>query len=428
MMREPRVLLASAFEGGAQPIDLGTAANHLLRAGFEPTCLDVFVEGPPEGDAFADVDLLAISMQLFQAVEPRVELAKIARGANPGITIAMFGQHANIHAERLLGRYCDYVIRGDWEPALVALAKMTAGRETTLAAPGLCGPGRVVGPYINRTGQVPPARDMLPSLAKYTYPELEHIRKGAPSTGLVANVETARGCHHACSYCSVFAATGRKVNLVPSDIVLEDIRAVSRLGAHHIWFTDAEFLNAKHHGIRIVRQMKEEFPYLTFDITTRADHILESRDTIGELHELGCEFVTTALEFPAQRVLDAVDKELTLEQIEAAVAYCHDLGLTMNPTFILFNPWITLEDLSYFREWLDRVGLAETVSPLQFETRLYFYKGSPLLKHPDVQALELIEHEFHYDWKHPDPRVDEVFATTVKPPEPGVFKRCCIKC
>lgn len=427
-MAQPRIMLASTFEGGAQPISIGTAAAQLLKAGFDPTCLDVFVEGPPDESQFADTDLIAISMQLFQSVASGVELAKIARRANPGATIVMFGQHANVQAERLLGTYCDYVIRGDWEPALVALARKLAGEDVLSELPGLCQPGHIVAPYIHRADYLPPARHLLPALSKYTYPEFEMFRRGPGDERIVGNVETARGCHHACTYCSVFAATGRKVNMIPQDVVMEDIRQVVRLGASHIWFVDAEFLNAKHHGLHIVRQMKREFPRLTFDITTRADHILESKDTIRELHELGCEFVTTALEFPSQRVLDAVDKELTVAQCERAVEYCHEIGLKMNATFIPFNPWVNLADLIWFSEWLSKVGLARTLNPIQFETRLYLYKGSPLLEHPDVQKLELVEHEFHYEWKHPDPLVDQLFADTVKPPEPGVFKRCCIKC
>jgi hopanoid C-3 methylase len=423
-----RIVLAAVYEGGAQPISIGTAASHLIQAGFAPTCLDSSLDGPPNPDVIASTDLLAISVPLFQSVAPAVELATLARRINPSITVVMFGQHANIHAERLLPTYCDYAIRGDPEPALIALALNHTGEGPVPASLGICRPGDIVAPHIDRGTLLPPARHLLPDLSRYRYPELEALWRRADLLPTVGNVETARGCHHACAYCSVFAATGRKVSLAGPEVVMDDIRQVVALGAAHIWFTDAEFLNARHHGLGIVRRMKREFPNLTFDITTRADHILESRHVVAELRELGCGFVTTALEFPSQRVLDAVHKELTVEQIERAVAYCQDIGLRLNPTFIMFNPWADLEDLGRFREWIDRVGLADAVSPLQYETRLYLYKGSPLLQHPDIQKLELTEQEFHYEWKHPDARVDQLFAETAGAPEVGVFRRCCIKC
>jgi radical SAM superfamily enzyme YgiQ (UPF0313 family) len=211
-------------------------------------------------------------------------------------------------------------------------------------------------------------------------------------------------------------------------VVLEDIRQVVAMGATHICFIDAEFINSKRHGVEVVRRMKAEFPELTFDITTRADHIMDSKGTIAELNDLGCRFITTALEFPTQRVLDAVNKELTLEHVEGAIDYCAKIGAKLNATFILFNPWITLEDLLGFDDWLDKTGLGETIDPVQFTTRLYLYKGSHLLQNPEVRKLDLIEHDFHYEWKHPDPRVDDLFAEMTRSDDPAAFKRCCIKC
>lgn len=427
-MPASRIVLAAVYEGGAQPINIGTAVSHLICEGWAPTCLDTFLDGLPDEDVIANTDLLAISLPLFQSIAPGIELARLARSINPSGTVVMFGQHANIHAERLLPTYCDFVIRGDPEPGLVALACNLMGEGPAPASLGICRPGHLVGPYINRNSPLPPARQLLPDLSRYCYPELELQWQRDGPLPTVGNVETTRGCHHACTYCSVFAATGRKVSLIPPDVIMEDIRQVVGFGADHIWFTDAEFLNARNHSLGIVRRMKREFPGLTFDITTRPDHILESKDFVGELRELGCEFVTTALEFPSQQVLDGLHKDLTLEQIERAINYCQDIGLRLNPTFIMFNPWADFDDLVQFREWIDRLGLADMVSSLQYETRLYLYKGSPLLKHPDIQKLELVEREFHYEWKHPDPRVDQIFAEEVEPSEAGVFKRCCIKC
>jgi hopanoid C-3 methylase len=427
-MPASRIVLAAVYEGGAQPISIGTAASHLIEQGFQPTCVDTFLDGLPDEEAIANTDLLAISLPLFQSIAPGVELAKRARSINPNVKVVMFGQHANIHAERLLASYCDYVIRGDSEPGLVALACNPTYEDAAGAPLGVCRRDRLVQPYIHRGALLPPARHLLPDLSRYRYSELELVRQGDGPLPTVGNIETARGCHHGCTYCSVFAATGRKVSLIPASVVMADIRQVVGLGATHIWFTDAEFLNSKHHGLGIIRRMKREFPDLTFDITTRADHVLEAKEVVAELRELGCEFLTTALEFPSQPVLDAVHKELSIEQIERAIDYCRTIGLRLNPTFIMFNPWVEFDDLARFRVWIDRVGLAKTISPLQYETRLYLYKGSPLLWHPDIQKLELIEREFDYEWKHPDSRVDQLFAEGATPCEAGVFKRCCIKC
>ncbi len=423
-MKSPQVVLASGYDGGFQPIGVGTAASWLSRAGVDAVCVDAFVDGIDE-NKFAGADLVGISAQLFQAVAPAIKIAQAARRANPDARIVMWGQHANIHAERLVGTHCDAIIRGDWEPALVALTRQIAGEEAPLPPEirGTMASGRPTHINVQRTGHLPPARRALPELYRYGSPEFAKFFTGGVQP-VVGNVETARGCHHSCSYCSVFAATGTKVNIIPTDVVLEDIRQVVRMGATHICFVDADFINSRQHGLDVVRRMKAEFPELTFDFIARADHILESKDAIAELKDLGCLFITSALEFPSQRVLDAINKGLTLEHIEHAIAFCRSIGLRLNPTFILFNPWVGPTDLLWFDEWLDRTGLAEWVDPGQFTGRLYFYKDSNLLANPDVRKLELIEHEFHYDWKHPDPRMDEIFREMKLNENPGAFKRC----
>jgi radical SAM superfamily enzyme YgiQ (UPF0313 family) len=430
IMKSPQVVLASGYDGGFQPLGIGTAAHWLSRAGIDATCVDTFIEGIDE-ERFAGADLVGISCQLFQAIPPAVKIAQAARRASPNARIVMWGQHANIHAERLVGSHCDAIIRGDWEPAVVALARQAAGETTLLPSDirGVLASGNIIASAapdqinIQRKGHLPPARGVLPHLGLYSSPEYSKFFPGGVHP-VVGNVETARGCHHSCSYCSVFAATGTKVNIIPTETVLEDIRQVVRLGATHVCFVDADFFNSRNHGLDVVRRMHAEFPDLTFDFITRADHIVESKSTIAELKELGLLFLTSALEFPRQRVLDAIDKGLTLEQIEEAVAFCRSIGLRLNPTFIVFNPWIEPADLLWFDEWLEKTQLADTVDPGVFTGRLYIYKGSHLLENEHVRRLELTEHEFHYDWKHADPRVDEIYRLMKLNDGPAGFKRC----
>src|SRR5437879_4794096 len=111
-MKSPQVVLASGYDGGFQPIGVGTAASWLSRAGIDATCVDTFIEGIDE-ERFAGADLVGISVQVFQAVAPANKIAEAARRASPDARIIMWGQHANIHADRLVGAHCDAIIRGD---------------------------------------------------------------------------------------------------------------------------------------------------------------------------------------------------------------------------------------------------------------------------------------------------------------------------
>jgi hypothetical protein len=127
-------------------------------------------------------------------------------------------------------------------------------------------------------------------------------------------------------------------------------------------------------------------------------------------------------------VLDVVAKDISIADIELAIKKLRDIGIRLSPTFIMFNPWVSQDDIATFKDFIKRNDLEDVVDPIQYETRLHLYKGSPLLSRASTASLELTEFEFHYDWKHPDPMVDEMYFSSVTPAEPGVFKRCCLKC
>ncbi|WP_124727593.1 arsinothricin biosynthesis radical SAM protein ArsL [Staphylospora marina] len=423
-----KILLVSTFEGGFQPFTVASAATPLIKAGFDVSVLDTYVEGLRE-DRFLDKDLVAISVPLFDPVHAGVEVAKFVRKINPDAHITFFGQHATIQATRLAGKYSNTCICGEWERPLVALARSLSGEEVVdfsgILAAEQALQGKNIHPYMLRDHLDVPFRHLLPPLHKYPQPQVERL---TGSKQIVGSTEIARGCHHKCLYCSVFAAYGGKVILVPEEIVIQDVRNLVEMGMTHLTFIDADFFNAKWHGIQILRKLNQEFPHLTFDFTTRVDHILENKDTLREMAKLNVRFITSALEFPSEEVLDAVAKETTVDDIKEAIAFLREIGIRLNPTFIMFNPWTTMEDLSVFRAFVDENGLDQIIDPIQYETRLYLYKGSPLLNKKSIQELELIEHEFHYEWKHPDPQMDELYSSMQTPAEEGVFKRCCLKC
>jgi radical SAM superfamily enzyme YgiQ (UPF0313 family) len=198
------------------------------------------------------------------------------------------------------------------------------------------------------------------------------------------------------------------------------------MGAAHITFVDADFYSTGERGHRIIESMKRRHPEVTFDITARLDDLLRYRHLVRELKGLGCTEVTTAVEFPTDRVLTSVTKRITLEQTRQAISYCREVGLSVKPTFITFNPWVNRRDFALLDAFIEDMGLVGAVDTLQRETRLLLYKGSPLLKDASQLGLELVEHDTYFEWKHSDPEMDELYRSVLTPGS-DARKRCCIK-
>jgi radical SAM superfamily enzyme YgiQ (UPF0313 family) len=371
-------------------------------------------------------DLVIFSVPLFESIARAVALFDEVRKLDSEVPVVFFGTYATLNASTLLARGASGVILGDWEDVLVEVAARVAKQQPLDAIGGLATPSSPAQTVFHRSHHLKPDRSDLPALSSYSYPEtIKRLGDGV----IVGNVESARGCRFACSYCSVFASIRQKVTVFQEEIVLQDIEQLVEKGAKHICFTDAEFLNAPSNALRVAATLHERFPFLTFDFTTRADLIVEDPSRIQRLVELGGKFVTTAFEFPNQTVLNAINKQFTVDTLECAIRVCRAAGIGINPTFLLFNPWVSFEDLNTFSEFLSRNDLEDQVEPVQLATRLWLYKGSPLLADPRVKASITKEHLFNFEWRHADPDVERLFEAIEKETNgSGVVKRCCLKC
>ncbi len=419
------VRIISVFEWGLQPLTAATAGGYLESHAIPVSVDDVFVDAF-HAARYEDAWLVAIAVPVYDAITGAITIARDIKALNPRAHLVFFGQYATVQYRELVPKYGDSAICGDWEEPLRQLAERLAAGVPLDGIPGLFVGTVAPIKYWARDQILPPARHLLPELRRYNMTDTPN---GSVLQSTVSgNVEVTRGCHHDCSYCSVFAAYGRKVIVIPKESILQDIRTLVESGANHIVFVDADFLSAWKYSRSVVEAMCREFPQLTFEYTTRVDHMLEHPDVVAEFHDLGCTRVTSAFEFPKDEVLALLRKNCTVEDLEQTVRYCHNIGQALNPTFILFNPWVNPDDLLGFDEFIARNHLENVVEPIQYETRLMLYKGTPLLREPSIQALQLQENEFHIDWEHPDPLMDELYQSRVTPSEPGVFKRCCLKC
>jgi radical SAM superfamily enzyme YgiQ (UPF0313 family) len=421
----PNIAVVSTYEGGMQPLGVATATSHLRAAGHIVSSYDSYV-ADINLDQLCSNDSIAVSIPLFDSVETALALFAKIKATNAELPVVFYGTHAMLNSSALLASGAAGVVLGDWEDTLVTAAQHIHQRRPLDGIEGLATIDYIRGPAYHRTGFRRPDRSTLPDLASYSYPEAS---KRVGTDAIVGNVETARGCRFSCTYCSVFAANPQKITVFPETVVLDDISVVVDAGATHICFTDAEFLNAPKHALEIARIMHDNWPALTFDFTTRADLIADDPRRIEQLVSYGAKFVTTAFEFPKQEVLDAINKQMTVATLYKAVAVCRQGGLGINPTFLLFNPWITFDDLGHFAEFLESNHLECDVEPVQLATRLWLYKKSPLLERPDVRSHIVAERTFNSEWRHTDPDVEDLFALmSAQQSSSGVMNRCCLKC
>jgi radical SAM superfamily enzyme YgiQ (UPF0313 family) len=354
-----RVLLVSTYELGHQPLHVASPAAALRAAGHEVRCVDLSVE------RWHDVDWaerVAFSVPMHTAMRLAVRAAEQIREARPAVPICFYGLYAPVSRDRTLGRVADRLIAGEYEPELLRWVEGGA-------------PGPLV--QLGRGRFEVPARDLLPPLEHYA-----HLALGGEEQ-LVGYVEASHGCVHMCRHCPIPSVYDGRIRIVGADTVLADIEQLVAMGARHITFGDPDFLNGRKHSLAVVHAMHERFPDLTFDCTTKVEHVLEFAHLWPELAACGCLFVVTAVELLNDEILARLDKGHTARQVTDAVALLREHGIEPRPSLMPFTPWSTREDIADIVRFVERHDLAGNVDAVQFSIRLLVPEGSLVLERDD---------------------------------------------
>lgn len=382
------VLLISCYELGHRPIGLTRPLRALEAAGFAPDVIDIAVE-PLDLEKVARARLIGISVPMHTALRLGVHLLHRIREINPDVVICMYGLYAQLNADYLLSHGVDFCISGEASTQLIALVESLVREEQT------------------ETPEAGFPIAELPPLEMYAqFEDNGEIRT-------VGYTETTHGCKHLCTHCPIPPVYEGRFFAVQRDTVLAEIHEQVVEGATHITFGDPDFLNGPTHGLRILRAMHEAFPSLTFDFTTKIEHILKNRELFPEFAQLGCRFVISAVESLSEQVLTILEKQHTRADVAEALDIVHGAGIALRPTWVPFTPWTTLDDYLEILQFVDTHRLVYHVDPVQYAVRLLIPPGSYLLDRPETKKLSLTldEAAFSYTWAHPDPRMDELHKT-----------------
>lgn len=416
-IREPEaVLLVSCYELGHQPLALASASASLRAEGFHPAVCDLAVDDLTDSD-LRKAALVLVSVPMHTAMRLGQRVLDRHRMLQPETPIVFFGLYAVLNADHLFSSGADAVIGGEFDEALGQVANVLAeGRNLdAVSIPGVATPSNRDPTPPNRSRFPKPQRDSLPELRSYA--GLEHhgviVRAGY--------VEATRGCHHTCTHCPITPVYGGRLVVVPQDNVIEDIAQQVELGARHITFGDPDFFNGPAHSLRIVAEMRNRWPELTFDATIKIEHILEHRKRLPELTENGCQFVVSAVESLNEEALRRMKKGHDAESVAEAIRLLDEADIPMRPSLLPFSPWETMESYIHLLRFMAEHGMVHNIDPVHWSIRLLIPPGSAVLDDPDTASWigpldgEALSHE----WTHADPRMETLQREVAQLAEAG---------
>jgi radical SAM superfamily enzyme YgiQ (UPF0313 family) len=153
-------------------------------------------------------------------------------------------------------------------------------------------------------------------------------RHGASSVSVI----TARGCPYHCRWCShsTFGKTHRRRS--PAGVVDEVEWIQQRYAPDMLWLADDVF--TIHHGWleKYAGEMRRRGLRIPFECITRADRMTER--VAQTLADLGCFRVWIGSESGSQRILDAMERGVTVQQVRTAVGQLKAQGIQTGMFFM----------------------------------------------------------------------------------------------
>jgi len=307
--------------------------------------------------------MVGLSTLTGPSLAPTLQVSRQIRNACD-IPIVWGGFHPTMLPEQTLASGCvDVAVIGEGEETVVDLAASLAqGGLREQALGGIPGIAFRAGGQTVLTGR----RRLLPDLDRYR-PEWEllDIRSyffgdrhfysdlGSKLTApVVASVITSRGCPWRCGYCYNQFVNARSFRAHSAERVIADIEALkARYGVSALIFEDDCFFADRERGLAIVRRLG-----IPWGTSIRASEIVRWGSAfVGELAGLQCQEVRIGAESGSQRMLDLVEKDITVEQIEKAVELCASHGIRTTLSFMIGFPDETREDIDATFALMDRL-------------------------------------------------------------------------
>ena len=399
------IVLISTYEMGRQPFGLTSPTAWLRARDHQVTMLDLARQ--PLGEAaIRGAALIAVYLPMHTATRLAAQLIPALRELNPRAHLCGYGLYAPMNAQYLRTLGVSTILGGEFEEGLVHLAERLKSHMENRNG-NVTSDGPQPEPLISLARQrfIPPDRQGLLSPANYA-----HVILPSGEPRIAGYTEASRGCKHRCRHCPIVPVYNGVFRIVDREVVLEDIRQQVAAGAQHITFGDPDFFNGIGHAIATVEALRDEFPELTYDVTIKVEHLLKHKKHLPRLRDTGCLFVTTAVESVDDEVLRRLDKGHTQADFLDVNRIFRELGMVLQPTFVPFTPWTTLDGCLDLLRLLRENDLIENVAPIQLAIRLLIPAGSRLLELENVRRLvgPFDPSALVYPWRNPDPRVDSL--------------------
>ena len=268
--------------------------------------------------------------------------ARAIKRLQPAARVVIGGPHATPLAEELLAHEAafDAVCIGESDDTFLELLARHERGEPWAGTLGT----------VTREGRAPerPQIKDLDSLA-------------SPQTYFPTHIlMTSRGCPWACTFCGAETSWGRGFRANSIDYVLDAMETVlPQLSVKMIQIKDDTFTTNKKRVLEFCKALRARKLGVLWSCDTRVDLLTD--ELCKEMRLAGCSRLSLGVESGSQKVLDAIDKKITPDEIARSTELAKKYGIKVRYYMMLGNRGETRETFEETLRFLERARPHEYV-------------------------------------------------------------------
>lgn len=304
--------------------------------------------------------------------------------------IILGGPEVKNHAENFLQFGADVLVVGEGEETMLELVRYytdvtneKAEEKSFLSeVPGIA--------FLSAAHLVvtTPPRSLLKDIDQLPFPNRKKIKlekyfdawKSRHGESAIS-MSTMRGCPYTCKWCSraVYGQSYRRRS--PVNVVAEIKLLQSEYSFDTIWFVDDVF-SISHRWLKEFRdEILRQGIRVRYECITRADRLNE--EVIRFLKESGCFRVWIGAESGSQKIIDAMDRRVKVEQVRDMIQLSKSQGLQTGTFIMVGYPGETEEDIE---ATISHLKLSDP--DLYTITVAYPIKGTPLYAETESMFID----------------------------------------
>ena len=323
------------------PLGLCYIASAIEHEEYDVTIMDMNsrkVSDTELAHKVSTVDAIGITGMITEYHEV-IRLVELCKSANGEAKVILGGALATTHTQDVLtNSRADFVVIGEGEQTIVELLSSLVRHE---------GHNTVMGVAYRTNGVVNinpprqpikdldtilyPARHLL-DMTRYTTHHLKTFGIKMPKVKS-ATLITSRGCVYNCSFCfqNIWGHTWRGRS--PQNIMGEIRQLHDTFGINGLVFNDDTFVCNKKRVLDFCKELIDSKLDIKWCCNGRVN--LMTREMLELMKEAGCVAIAYGIESGNQKILDSINKGITLEQVEKVVGWTKQAGIHVSGYFML---------------------------------------------------------------------------------------------